>query len=218
MKKFPAVVLCGLAVMVLTTVLYFTILGNTLLTVIHFISLTGILLAEGITTVYAWLAKGNARRIAAAFVSGFMIPFAAVLSFVYIVSFPKGYATYAGWYCVGTLIVNVLCFILIRFDSNKSRENDDFQTAKSNMLNLRKLVMCILADPAAKPYENRLRSLEEKLHFTNDSVIAAEDERIRLLLQQLQDGIADPDFDCEQQLQKLEKTVDQRNIMTARNV
>ena len=218
MKKFSAVLLCGLAAIVLTVVLYFTILGNIILTAIHFIALVAILLAEAVTTAYVYFAKGCPRRIAAAVISGIMIPFAASLSVVYIVSFPEGYGAYIGWYCAGTLVVNLLGFILVRFDSNKSDENATLQNAKSHMLDLRKLVMCILADPAAKPYEDKLRSLEEKLHFSNDCVIAAEDENIRLLLLQLQENIADPEFDCEQMLQKIDKTIDQRKILTARNV
>ncbi len=218
MKKFSAVLLCGLAAILLTVVLYFAILGNILLTAIHFIALVAILLAEAVTTAYFFFAKGSPRRIAAAVVSGIMIPFAAILSVVYIVNFPEGYGTYIGWYCAGTLVVNLLGFILVRFNSNKGDENATLQNAKSNMLNLRKLVMCILVDPAAKPYEDKLRSLEEKLHFSNDCVIAAEDENTYQLLLQLQENIADPKFDCEQALQKIEKSIDQRRIMTSRNI
>ena len=69
MKKFPAVLIGGLAVMLLTIVLYFTILSNIILTAIHFISLVAILLSEGITTFYLWRAKGSPRGIAAAVVS-----------------------------------------------------------------------------------------------------------------------------------------------------
>ena len=218
MKRFPGVLICGIAAMVLTVVLYFTILGNAVLSVIHFISLAAIVLAEAVTTAYAFFAKGSPRRIAAAVAVGFMIPFAMILSVVYIVNFPMGYGTYIGWYCAGMLVVNLLGFVLVRFDANKRDEDAALQNAKSNMLTLRKLVMCVLADPAAKPYEDKLRKLEEKLHFSNDCVIAAEDEEIRQLLVRLQDNIADPEFDCEQILQKIEKRIDQRKIMTSRNV
>jgi hypothetical protein len=218
MKKFSAVLLCGLATMLLTLVLYFTILGEIILTLVHIVALAGILLAEAVTTVYAYGAKGNPRRVAAAVVSSFMIPFAAALSFVYVLNFPFGYGTYIGWYCVGTLAVNLIAFIIMRFDSKKNDEDIAFQNAKSNMLELRKLVMCILTDPAAKVYEKKLRILEEKLHFSNDSVIAAEDEDIRLLLLQLQENIADPEFDKDQLLLKIEKKIDVRSIMTPRNV
>lgn len=218
MKKFSAVVLCGLAAMLLTVILFFTILGGILLTLIHTIALVGILLAELITTMYAYGAKGNPRRVAAAVISGFMIPFAAILSGIYVLNFPEGYGTYIGWYCAATLIVNLIAFIIIRFDAQKSEENAAFLNAKSNMMSLRKLVMCILADPAAKDYEKQLRSLEEKLHFCNDSVIVAEDENIRLLLLQLQENIANPDFDKMQMFEKIEKVIDTRSIMTSRNV
>ena len=199
MKKVSAVLLFGLAAILLTIILYFTVLGNIVLTAIHFIALVAIVVAEAITTAYAFFAKG-------------------IMSIVYIVSFPEGYGTYIKWYCAGTIVVNLVAFVLMRFDSNKTEENNVLQNAKSNMLNLRKLVMCILADPAAKPYESRLRKLEEKLHFSNDSVIAAEDEDIHSLLLQLQENIADPEFDCNQMLQKIETTIDQRAIMTRRNV
>lgn len=218
MKKFSAVLLCGLVAVMLTVVLFFTILGNVLLTTIHFVTLIGIVLAECITTAYFYCAKGSPRRIAAAVISGTMIPFAAILSVVYIANYPCGYGTYIGWYCAGTLAVNLMAFILTRFDTNKSNEGASLQNAKSNMLSLRKLVMCIAADPAAKLYEDKLRIIEEKLHFSNDCVVAAEDEKIRQLLLQLQENVADPEFDCECALQKIELAIDQRKIMTSCNI
>lgn len=218
MKKLSAALICGLAVMLLTVVLYFTILGDTVLTAIHFITLLAILLAEGITTGYACSCKGSPRRVAATIVSGLMIPFSVILSVVYVANFPEGYGTYIGWYCAGTVIVNVLAFILVRFDSGKAQENIGLQNAKANMLSLRKIVMCILADPAAQAYADRLRALEEKLHFSNDSVIAPADDNIRQLLLQLQENIADPEFDSAQLFEKIEKAIDMRNIMSSRNV
>lgn len=218
MKKIPAVVVCGLAAMLLTVVLYFTILNNVVLSAIHFIALVAILVAEGITTLYAWLSDGSPRKIAAAVVSGLMIPFSVILSVVYIVNFPFGYGTYIGWYLGGTIVVNTLAFVFARFDSRKEAENTGLQAAKSNMLELRKLVKCVLADPAAQPYAAQLRALEEKLHFSNDCVISAEDENIRFLLMQLVENVADPDFDTEKKIKEIEKKIDVRKIMTARNV
>ena len=213
MKKFPATLLCGLAAMLLTIVLYFTILGNIVLTAIHFICLIAILISEALTTLYAWKCKGSPRKLAAAVVSALLVPYAIVLSVVYIINFPEGYGTYIGWYVAGVLVVNILAFILMRFDNTKAAENTQLQDAKGNMLKLRKLVKCIMADPAAKSYEARLYALEEKLHFSNDAVIVPEDADIRALLLQLQENIADPEFDHAQLLDKLEKLVDRRKIM-----
>ena len=218
MKKFPAALVCGLAAMLLTIVLYFTILGNILLTAIHFISLAAILLAEIVTTIYACSAKGSPRRVAAAVVSSILIPYAVILSVVYIVNFPCGYVTYIGWYCGGVIVVNLIAFLLMRLDAQKSNENDLLQAAKNNMLVLRKIVKCIMADPAAQAHSAKLRALEEKLHFSNDCVIAAEDENIRLLLIQLQENIASAEFDVDQMLERIEKAIDIRNIMTSKNV
>lgn len=213
MKKSPVVLVCGLAVMMLTIVLYITILGNTWLTAICFISLAAILLAEGITTAYAWCANGSPRKVAAAVVSSIMIPYAVALSVIYIMAFPYGYGLYLGWYFAGLIVVNVICLLLIGFDRKKSQEDDRFREAKSNMLGLRKIVKCIMSDPAAEAYRVELRALEEKLHFSKDNVIAAEDENIRLMLLQLQENIADPNYDCKQIMLKIEKAIDTRNIM-----
>ena len=218
MKKFSAVLLSGFAAMLLTVVLYFTVLNSVILSVIHFIALLAILLAEAVTTAYFFFANGSPRRVAAAFISGIMIPFAAGLSVVYIVNFPEGYGTYMAWYFAGTIAVNLICFVLLRFDENKQIADSSLQRAKSNMLYLRKLIMCILADPASKPYAGELRELEEKLHFSNDTVIAAEDEKIRLLLLQLQENIAKQDFDCRQLLREIDMTIEQRKIVCSRNV
>lgn len=214
MKKFPAVLVSGLAAMLLTVILYFVILNNVVLEIIHIVALAAILLAEGVTMVYAYCANKSPRKVAAAVISGIMIPYAAILSVIYLANFPEGYSTYLGWYFAGMIVVNVIAFIFVRFDANKNVENIRLQEAKSNMLGLRKIIKCILADPSAQPYEAKLRSLEEKLHFSNDAVIATEDENIRQLLLQLQENIANPEFDSEQLLQKIEKTIDTRNIMS----
>ena len=39
-----------------------------------------------------------------------------------------------------------------------------------------------------------------------------------LTREQLQEKIADPEFDCEQALEKLEKLIDRRKIMTSQTV
>lgn len=218
MKKSLAVLLCGIAVMVMTVILYFSILGNILLEAIHFVALVVIILAEIVTTAYACFANGSPRKVAATVVSGFMIPYAVILSVIYIVKFPMGYVAYLGWFFAGALVLNAIAFILIYFDSHKKDENDRIQIAKENMLTLRKIIKCILAEPAAQPYAVRLKALEENLHFSNDTVIAAEDEQIRQLLLQMQEQIAKPEFDCEGMLADLETAVDRRKIMTSRNV
>ena len=214
MKKFPISLLCGLLAMLLTVILFFTFFGSTILTAIHFITLLAVLLAEGVTTVYAYNSNGP-RGVAAAVVSGFMIPYSVTISLVYIANFPKGYATYIGWYCAGMVVVNAIALILLRFDSGKKAENAQLQATKGNMLELRKMVMCALAEPNAKPYEKQLRAIEEKLHFSNDSVIVAEDENIRQLLLQLQESVVNPDADTEQLLKDIEKTIEKRNIMAS---
>ena len=211
MKKI--VPITGLAVMLVTVILYFTILGNSLLTVIHFVTLAAILLAEAATTFYAWVSKGNPRKVGAAVLSGLMIPYSVILSVVYIVNFPQGYLTYIGWYCAAGIVVNALALVLVQFNRQKVNEDSQLQSAKNNILGLRKLVNCILADPAAKPYETQLRSLEEQLHFSKDNVICAEDAQIRSYLLELQNSIANPEYDTAGMLEKLKKTIEIRNIM-----
>lgn len=218
MKKVASVLLCALAAIAITVILYLTIFGTGVWGVIHFVTLFAVVLAEIVTAGYACLVDGSPRKVAAVILSAFMIPYSAILSVVYITGFPYGYGTYLGWYFAGTVAVNAICLILLLFDSGKKRENDRLQDAKENMLELRKLVKCIMADPASEPVAEQLRALEEKLHFSNDSVITADDEKIRLLLLQLQENIADPEFDREQLLQKIEKAVTTRSIMTSRNV
>ena len=140
MKKFPISLLCGLAAIVLTVVLYFTILGNAVLQAIHFVTLFTVVLSEIITTAYAVAAKGKPRKVAAAVVTAVMIPASVWLSVVYITGFPTKYGAYLGWYFAGTLAVNALAMILLWFDSGKSEENAQFQKAKDNMLYMRKVV------------------------------------------------------------------------------
>jgi len=218
MKKVSAALVCGIAAIAVTVLLYFTILNNVFLEAIHFICLVAIVLAEAITTGYACCVKASPRKLAATLVSSLMIPVSVLLSVVYIVNFPDGYATYICLYLVGTVLVNIFAYILLRFDASRNEENENLQGAKGNMRNLRKLVKCVMADAAAKPYEARLRALEENLHFSNDSVISAQDAEIHQMLLALQANIGDPAYDAQAQLEKLERAVQARKILTSRTV
>lgn len=115
MKKFPISLLCGAATIIVTILLYFVILNSIVWEAIHFITLVGVVIAEAITTAYAFLSKGDPRRVAATVVSALTVPMAILLSVVYIVSFPTGYVTYACLYLVGLIIANVISLILCRF-------------------------------------------------------------------------------------------------------
>ena len=217
MKRFPISLICGISVIVVTILLYFTILGNVILEAIHFIALVAIVLAEVVTTAYAAFANGSPRKVAAAVVSAVMIPAAVTLSAVYIVSFPSGYGAYLGWYFAGMFVVNAIALILVHFDSNKTEEDDSLQAAKENMLNMRKLVKCVMQDQAAKPYLTRLRGIEEALHFSNDNVIVAADAEIQNMILLVQEYIADENYDIPGLLDKIENAVKTRTIMTSRN-
>ena len=218
MKKFSAALATGLAAMLLTGIVYFTIFYDVEFETIHIVTLIAILVSEGVTTAYAHCAKGNPRKVAAAFATGLMVPVSAILSWVYIANYPDSYATFIAWYCAGMVVVNLLAYILLRFNAQKTEENANFQNAKNNMLVLRKIVKCIMLDAAAQPYASQLKALEEKLHFSNDNVIATQDENIRNLLLQLQENIASPDYDVEQAIEKISKAIDMRNIITSKTV
>lgn len=213
MKKMPISLLCGFASIIVTTILYFIILGNIFLELICFITLLGVVFAECVTTALAFFSKGDPRKVAAAGISAIMIPLSVVLSAVYIVNFPDGYATYAAWYSVFFIIVMVIAVILFT-----KKEDKSFQNAKNNMLYMRKIVKCIMIDPAAENYKNELRAIEEKLHFLNDTVIISDDEKILAMLNDLKDNIASPEFDVSASIEKLNKAIDTRKIMSSRNV
>ena len=218
MKKMPISLLCGLGAMLVTTILYFVILGNIFAEIICFITLLGVLFAEAVTTVLAFLAKGNPRKVAAAVVSAIMVPISLILSVVYIVNFPYGYGTYAGWYFACFIVVIILSAILFIFDGRKQTEDVAFQNAKSNMLELRKLVKCVLLEDGAANYKKSLDAMEEKLHFSNDNVIVEEDAHIRSMLIELKDNIANPEFDSAALIEKIMKAIDTRNILSGRTV
>ena len=215
MKKLPISLVCGFSAMLITVLLYVLLLQNVLLQGICLVTLFGVLLAELAVTLLAYLAKGQPRRVASAIVASFLVPFAVILSVVYIVNFPNGYGTYLGWYFVGLLVVGVISVILFVFNDKKTEENDALQKAK---LSLRKLVKCVMANPAAAPYQKALSAVEEKLHFTNDSVIAPQDAVIESLLMDLLNQISNPETDVDAMLTNLNQVIDTRTIMNNRNV
>ncbi len=182
------------------------------------ITLLCVILAEGITTALCYFSKGEPRKVAGAILSALMIPFSVILSCVYIVNFPFGYMTYLGLYVVAYLIVGAIILVINVFASRKNAESESFAQAKENILQLRKLVKCIQLEENADKYKKELDSLEEKLHYSNDNVIANQDEEIRSMLYQLQSQISDNEFDSRAFIEKIAKVIDARNITTGRNV
>lgn len=213
MKKAPISLIIGGASILVTILLYFVILGNRLIETICLITLIGVVLAEVIATVFAYISKGDPRKVASAVISVFLVPIAVVLSIVYIVNFPTGYLTYAGIYLVCLIIVVAISAVLSSFSAHKNAENNELQNAKANMLALREIVHTIMIEPAAKQYKVDLNKLEEKLHFSKDNVVTTQDEVIYGLLVELQNNIGNPSFDVKAAISKINYTIDRRNIL-----
>ena len=214
MKKLPISLLCGFVAIVVTVLLYIILLPNLFLRGMCLVTLGGVVLAEMIVSAFAYLSKGEPRKVASAVVSSFLIPYAVALSFVYIVHFPCGYGTYVAWYFAGVLVVGAVAVILSSFGSRKEEENATLQNAKQHMLALRNLVKCIMANPASAPYHKELVAIEEKLHFINDSVIASQDAMIESLLTEILRDIANPEADIPAKLANLNQVIDIRTVMT----
>ncbi len=102
------------------------------------------------------------------------------------------------------------------FFGKRAAKEAYFQDAKANMLALRKVVQLTMLDPSAKQYKVDLNRLEEKLHFSNDSVITAQDETIYGLLVELQNNIANPNFDVKAAIAQINYTIDTRNVLAKR--
>ena len=214
MKKTPVSILCGLAAIIATVVAYFVIIGNIFAQIICFITLLGVVVAQAVTTTLAYLSKGEPRKVAATVVSAFMIPVSVALSIVYIVNFPHGYGQYLGLYFAAFAIILVICAILWKFSDNRKADNDALQSAKSNVLELRKLVKCVMLRQGAKQFKKQLDEIDEKLRFSNDTVITAADENIRRMLIELDNSIDTEDFDAAKFIETISTEIDRRNIFS----
>lgn len=218
MKKTPISILCGIATILLTVILYFIILGNIFAEIICFITLIGVILAEIVTTVLAYFAKDNPRRVAAAGLSALMIPVAIILSIVYILNFPNGYSTYLAWYFAAYIVIGIISVIIFNFDSKRDAQNQMLQDAKNNILNMRKIVKLIIAIPGTEQYKEKLNEIEEKLHFSNDSVISEYDEKISGMLTDLKQNITAPEYDTAKAITDICLAIDERNILINNNI
>jgi len=214
MKKTNASLILGMAAVAVTVILYFAILGNIFLELIHFITLLGVILSEVTVTAFFYFSGDSPRKEAAASVSVVLIPVSVILSLLYITNFPQGYGSYIGWFSALYILIIVGSVVLFRIDDVKNAENNAVQEAKGRIMYMRKLVKCIMAEPAAQEYKKALYALEEKLHYSNDSIIMPEDESIVNEINSLQDNISDAEYDIAAQIEKIVKMVDRRNIMT----
>ena len=218
MKKASLSLITGGAAVLITILAYVAILHEVEWVAIHFITLAGVVIAEIIATLYAYLSQGNPRRVAVVTVSILSVPIALILSIVYIRSFPEGYVSYICWYLVLIIVVNVIAAILYKFDAKSSEADTALQQAKQNMLNLRKTVKMIQSDPAAASLKPELDRLEEKLHFSNDTVISPQDQIIYNMLIELRGNVQNPGYDCHVAIANIERAIEDRNILCSRTV
>lgn len=218
MKKIPISIIGGIVAIIVTTIMYFAICGNIFTRVICLVTYLGVIIAEAVTTALAYRSKGDPRKVAATIVFSLAIPAALLLSVIYIVNFPYGYGSYVSWYFVVSLLLGLVSFVLWVFTAKKTAENETLQDAKTNMINLRKIVKCIMADPAAAEYLKDLSQIEDKLHFSDDSVISEKDAEICEMLYDLQEGISDESYDVKKQIAAINKKIDIRNIMAKKTV
>ena len=216
MKKLPISIIGGLVSILVTVILYFTIIGNIFAEMICFVTLLGVILAEGVVTYLACKSKGDPRKFAAANIFAVMVPVAIVLSIVYIANFPEGYGSYLGWYFAIFAIIGLVAVIIGNYGNSPEKEN--LRKAKENMLYARKLVKCILLEANAEKYKKELNAIEEKLHFSNDAVITRDDADIQNMLKELQENISDEDFDAKALIEAIDKKIDTRNILAKRTV
>ena len=213
MKKCSVALLYSLVAVAVTVILFFLILVDVDKVAMHYLALSGVVLAELITAAYAVMSQGKPRAVAATTVSAVMIPLAVVLGLIYVANFEDEIGTFLGWYVALTLLVNVTALALLMIDSAKARENAPAQAARGNAEVLRKLIQCVLLEPGSKFYQARLRAMDDQLHFTLGNRYTAEDEAIRQMLIQLQTGINGPADQVEAQLAALEKAIQRRAIM-----
>lgn len=218
MKKMPISILCGIAAILVTIISYFVIVGNIFAQIICFITLVGVVIAEAVVTFLAYASKGEPRKVAATVVASFMIPIAIFLSVVYINNFPKGYGSYLGYYFSALVIVLAICAIIWKVADSRKKDNDLLQNAKTNMIGLRKLVKCVTLKTNAQNFKKELDDIEEKLRFSNDCVITAADENIRMMLIELEKNIDNEDYDAKEQIKAISNEIDRRTIFTKNTI
>lgn len=218
MKKMPTSILCGIVAILVTVILYFTIIGNIFAQIICFITLVGVVLAEIVVTILAYRSQGEPRKVAATIATSFMIPISTLLSIIYIVNFPKGYGSYLGYYFSSFASLLLISAIIWKFANNRKNDSEILQNAKNNMLELRKLVKCVMLKQNAANFKKELDEIEEKLHFSNDAVIMEADANIRQMLMDLEKNIDNKDFAVEEHIKAILNEIDRRNIFAKETI
>ncbi len=208
----------GIASIVITIVLYLAILGDSFLEAMCLITLFGVVLAEGVAACLFYMSKGDPRKLTAAISAAVMVPIAVILSLVYIVNFPEGYLTYFAFYIVAFIALLTVGSFLWNFSNKRKQEDDVVQSAKANMLEMRKLVKCVMVKPGAQKFKKELTALEEKLHFSNDCVVTEKDAEIRQMLIILDDNIDNAQFDAADYIKSIAAEIDRRNIFSKNTI
>lgn len=218
MKKAPISIICGIAAVLITVVLYFTMLDNVFEELICIVTLFGIVLAEVVATAFAYFTDGDPRKVLAAVVSVLMVPVSIVLAVIYITAFPYEYLSYLGYYFVFFIALLLVSSVLWRFASSKKEENDLLQVSKEKILYSRRLIKSIMLEPGAQNYKRELSDIDEKLRFSNDSVITEFDAAIQENIIVLSNNINDSSFDVEGMITVISKEIDRRNVFAKKTL
>ncbi len=86
------------------------------------------------------------------------------------------------------------------------------------MLNLRKVVKIIAADPTFTKYSDKLNKIEDELHFSNDSVIMPQDNEIYNRLTSVKNLSGNQDINIDSELEIISKLINERNIISKKTV
>ena len=213
MKKLLTGVVGGVLMIIVTLLFSVIILKDAELEAMHFVALGGIIFAELCWTGIVYYARNNPRRMAATGTSIITVVFSILLAIIYINAFSDAFLTYFCWYFIGVIVLNAVAIALFIFDAKRTSESKELANAKENILNMRKVVKLIMTIPAAADYEKELEALEDKLHFSNDSIVCESDSAIMNMLLGLKTNIGTPGFDTNTAIENINSAIDRINIL-----
>ena len=214
MRNRNTVLISGIAVWIVTLVLYLLLCDSLFKLPVCWLAVVFTLISEAVTTAAFAFSFGEPRRVGGAVAALIQTLLTVGLSVAFIVSAALWIPLhlFVGAYLLTQAIVLVLLYVLFAFAQSKAEERAQISGSKQVAARYRTLVQSLLHSPAGKEYAALLNGLDEELRFMDDGVTDPLDETIFTKLQTLANGIGTEGFSVEDAVEDVKDVIRQRNF------
>ena len=219
MKRFNGIVIGGIVMLATILIFILTASSQSLFSVgMAWIGFSVVLLFELATTALFATSNAEPKKVGAAMAVLLETILLIPISIVFTNLFPLAYTSYILIFIILTAIVAIIAFIILRSDSAVKAKDAAKNQSRQKMLSCRAIVNGIINSSEGKQYETVLRSLDENLRFSDDTLTCEIDDDIFASLHELMSGVKTEGYDVETKVNTIKDMIKQREFLAKNRI